>query len=82
MFLAAIHAKHEPTTYSEAVKDAQWREAMQREIQALETNETWVIEDMPANKKALGCKWVYKIKYNSDGTVKSYKARLIILGTH
>ena len=49
---------------------------MQREIQALETNGTWVVEDLPTNKKALGCKWVYKIKYNSDGTVERYKAQL------
>jgi len=82
MLLIAIHAEHEPTTYSEAVKYARWREAMQREIQALETNGTWVIEDKPTNKKALGCKWVYKIKYNSDGIVERYKVRLVILGNH
>jgi len=82
MLLIAIHAEHEPTTYSEAVKYARWREAMQREIQALETNGTWVIEDKPTNKKALGCKWVYKIKYNSDGTMERYKAWLVILGNH
>ncbi|KAK3008523.1 hypothetical protein RJ639_013231 [Escallonia herrerae] len=46
-FLAAINADHEATTFSEAVKDERWREAMQREIQALENNETWEIEDLP-----------------------------------
>ena len=55
---------------------------MQREIQALETNRTWVLKDLPQTKKALGCKWVYKIKYNSDGTVERYKAWLVILGNH
>ena len=35
-----------------------------------------------ANKKALGCKWIYKIKYHSDGTIERFKARLIILGNH
>jgi len=41
-----------------------------------------MIEDLPAGKKALGCKWVYKINYNSDGTIKRLKVRLVILGNH
>ena len=82
MFLVAIDAEYELTTYFEAVKDARWQEAMQQEIQGLETNGTWVIEELPTNKKALGCKWVYKIKYNSNGTVERYKAWLVILGNH
>ena len=67
-------------TYFEAVKHVRWREAMQHEIQALKTNGTWVLEDLPLTKKALGCEWVYKIKYNSDGTVEHHKAWLVILG--
>jgi len=54
---------------------------MRNEIEDLETNGTWKIEDLPAWKKALRCKWVYKI-YNSDGTVERLKARLVILGNH
>ncbi|PNX95257.1 retrovirus-related Pol polyprotein from transposon TNT 1-94 [Trifolium pratense] len=37
---------------------------------------------LSAEKKPLGCKWVYKIKHNSDGTIERYKARLVILGNH
>jgi hypothetical protein len=69
-------------SYSEAVRNKGWRDAMQREISALENNETWVVQSLPAGKKALGCKWVYKIKYNSDGTIERLKARLVILGNH
>lgn len=47
--------EREPVQYSEAVKDSRWRDAMQREIEALKMNETWVIEDLTAGKKALGC---------------------------
>ena len=38
--------------------------------------------ELPPDKKALGCKWVYKIKHNSDGTMERLKARLVIFGNH
>lgn len=82
MFLAAVIAGTEPTTFAEAVKDEGWRKAMQLEIDALEKNNTWTLEYLPPGKKAIGSKWVYKIKYNSDGSVECLKAWLVILGNH
>ncbi|GJS02148.1 retrovirus-related pol polyprotein from transposon TNT 1-94 [Tanacetum coccineum] len=81
-FLEAIEKEREPVTYYEAIKDKRWRSAMDSELEALEQNKTWTIEKLPPNKKALGCKWVYKIKYKSDGTIERFKARLVILGNH
>ncbi|GAU34891.1 hypothetical protein TSUD_144220 [Trifolium subterraneum] len=81
-FLAAVTADREPMSYAEAVKDSRWNLAMRQEIQALEDNNTWTMCPLPVNKKALGCKWVYKIKYHSDGTIERFKARLVILGNH
>ena len=46
-FLAAITANVEPKFYHQAVKDAQWREAMKHEIAALEKNGTWTLVDLP-----------------------------------
>ncbi|MCI10013.1 hypothetical protein A2U01_0031104, partial [Trifolium medium] len=45
-------------------------------------NGTWTLQPLPKGKKPLGCKWVYKIKHNSDGTIERYKARLVIFGNH
>ncbi|CAH9071582.1 unnamed protein product [Cuscuta epithymum] len=82
MFLGAILAGQEPRSFREAMTDDGWRAAMQNEIQALEHNHTWDMVPLPHNKKALGCKWVYKIKYKSDGTVERLKARLVVFGNH
>ncbi|GJR80888.1 retrovirus-related pol polyprotein from transposon TNT 1-94 [Tanacetum coccineum] len=55
---------------------------MDSELEAQEQNKTWTIEKLPPNKKALGCKWVYKINYKSDGTIERFKDRLVILDNH
>lgn len=33
--------------------------------------------DLPSNKTITGCKWVYKVKYESNGSIKSFKPRVI-----
>ncbi len=53
---------------------------MDREMDSLKTNEVWDLTPLPANKKAIGSKWLYKVKTNSDGSVKRYKARLVAKG--
>ncbi|XP_050221871.1 uncharacterized mitochondrial protein AtMg00820-like [Mercurialis annua] len=53
---------------------------MQVELNSLKISNTWILTQLPANKKPIGCKWVYKIKYNFNGTVERYKARLVAKG--
>jgi len=80
---AELFFRQEPETYTEAVasnQHAEWQEAMNSEICSLNENETWTLEQLPSGRKAIPCKWVYKIKQNPDGSVERYKARLVIKG--
>ena len=79
-FLTKVIDHDEPRTYSQAVKSPLWRDAMSVEIRALISNNTWSLCSLPHGKTAIGCKWVYKIKYHSDGSIDRYKARLVTKG--
>lgn len=73
----------EPKTYSDAIscdEAEQWLAAMQDEIESHKTNGTWELVDLPAGKKAIGGKWVFKAKTGADGELQRYKARYVAQG--
>jgi hypothetical protein len=53
---------------------------MKEELQALQDNHRWDIVSCPTGIKLIGCKWVYTIKFQPDGSVERYKAQLVALG--
>lgn len=72
----------EPSTIQDALSHPLWRQAMADEYQALVQNNTWKVVSKPMDKKVVGCKWVFKIKRNSNGTISHYKAHLVAKGFH
>jgi hypothetical protein len=78
-----VHMEGDPTSYEEAMKSphsSKWVEAMEDEMKSMSFNNVWYLEEIPKGAKIVGCKWVYKTKYDSNGNVEKYKARLVAKG--
>ena len=79
--LPTIHATAcdtpEPTSYREAVQIPEWQDAMTAELEALERTSTWKLVPLPPGAVPITCKWVFKVKTRSNGSVERYKARLV-----
>ncbi|KAK1683231.1 hypothetical protein QYE76_044079 [Lolium multiflorum] len=70
----------EPRSHLDAMTCAHWRAAMEAEFSALQTNKTWQLVPTRPGVNIIDCKWVFKIKQKSDGTIERYKARLVAKG--
>lgn len=73
----------EPITYKQALDAAdaeQWNAAMNEELASLAEMGTWETGPLPEDRKAISCKWVYRIKRDADGNPTRYKARLVARG--
>ena len=79
-FIAQMSLETEPQSYAQAILDKRWVEAMNSEIEALQSNGTWKVVCFPPCTKAIGCKWVIKIKYKANGDIERIKARLVAKG--
>ena len=49
-------------------------------MDSLVSNGTWVLVDLPSSTKPIGCKWVFRRKYNTDGSLQTFKAILVAKG--
>lgn len=57
-----------------------WKKSMEEEFNSLQENQTWDLTDLPANRKAIDVKWVFKTKKDIRGNIVRYKARLVAKG--
>jgi hypothetical protein len=72
----------EPTCFTTAAKSHAWHQAMNMEFDALLKNQTWTLVPSHHSQNLIGCKWVFRIKRNADGSVERHKARLVAKGFH
>jgi len=66
----------EPTTLKEALESpnkVKWSDAMEKEMESLRVN-VWDLVELPKDRKAVGSKWVFKLKVDSEGSVETHKA--------
>jgi hypothetical protein len=73
----------EPTSYDEAMHHPdkeKWIAAMKEELESIVQHDVIVPSKLPKGRKAIGCKWVFKVKRNDKNEIIRWKARLVIQG--
>ena len=78
-----LNIEEDPKTFNKAMssRDASfWREAVNDEMDSIISNQTWILVDLPPGSKLISNKWVFRRKYNTDGSIQIFKARLVAKG--
>jgi hypothetical protein len=76
----------DPTTYAEAMRSDeadQWEGSIaveERKLEKLGTYEIVDVEDVPAEFRPIGSKFVFKTKRDKDGKITEYKSRMVANG--
>ena len=85
-FKSDVEIFPEPKTYEEAIRGTygiRWKESMDKEISDLLQHQTYDVvsrRSLPNGRKPTKGKWVYKVKYNRDGTIDRFKSRFVVCG--
>ena len=69
-----------PKTIAQALADPRWRQAVLDEFNSIVKNGTYSLVPPTSHQNTVSCRWIFTIKYNPDGTVRKYKARLVARG--
>ena len=75
--------ENEPQSFNEAMSTPEapmWKEAVNSEIESIMKNHTWELVDLPPGSKPLRCKWIFKSKMKTYGSIDKYKDRLVVKG--
>ena len=73
----------EPTTIKDALSGShskEWKLAADQEYSSLMENDTWELVKLSKGRETVGCKWVFRVKYDGEGKIQCYKGRLVAQG--
>ena len=73
----------EPNTIDDALNSdhsQEWKKAANIEYSSLIENQTWSLVKLPKGHNVVGCKWVFRVKYDGNGELKCFKGRLVAQG--
>ena len=70
----------EPSNSHEASKSCEWKEAMKEQYGSIIKNNTWDLVKLPHHKQPIGCRWIFKLKFKTDGSIDKYNERLLAKG--
>jgi hypothetical protein len=79
----AVTPENPPTTIQEAFSQPDgdlWKAAADKEFASLTKMKTWTLTELPAGRKAITSKWVFRIKRNANGSIDKYKCRVVARG--
>ena len=82
-FANAVLPNEVPDSYKQAIKSSacsEWKRAMDEEMQSHQSNGTWELVEKPDDAHLLDSRWVYRIKFQPNGSIDRYKARLCLKG--
>lgn len=72
---------YEPTSYDKATSDRiygrHWQKTIKEELQNLKSHQIWEYDELLPGRKAIGSKWIFKVKYHPNGSVARFKAKLV-----
>ena len=80
IFLANVSNVKVPRNINETTQVPEWRNIVKKEMEALMKNNTWDLVSLLAGKHPIGCKWVFTVKFRSNGQIEKYKAWLVAKG--
>ena len=78
-----IRIKEDPITFLQAIEskdNIQWINAMKDELESMHKNEIWDLVELLEWSKPIGCKCVFKTKWDSKGKIERHNAKLDIKG--
>lgn len=75
-----VYIINTPESIQEALNVPLWKKAMDEEYIGLMDNHTWDLVPRHFNMHIVDNKWIFRVKFNLDGSVQHHKARLVAKG--